>query len=152
MAARISAGEDGGTDNRSFTDQYRSPFNGHQTYDAKTPTRAASASPTALCSTHRESNGLSASICSTKANYHTHRQPSDDLTYERQLSLLDPLSDRVSTILVWQNITVQIRQDKRDEFFQRMKSYKNFVPKRKCLLHNVSGAITGGLWAVMGTC
>ena len=31
-----------------------------------------------------------------------------------------------------------------------MKSYKHFTPKRKCLLNNISGAITGGLWAVMG--
>ena len=156
MSTRISAGEDSGTDNRSFTrsltDQYRSKFNRHEPYDAKIATRAASTSPIALSTTHGKSNGLSASICSTKANYHTNRQPSDDSSYERQLSLLDPLSDRVSTILVWQNITVQIRQDKRQEFFQRMKSYKNFVPKRKCLLLNVSGAITGGLWAVMGTC
>ena len=70
--------------------------------------------------------------------------------FERQLSPLDPMSDRVSTILVWQHLTVQIREDKRKEFFQRMKSYKHFAPKRKCLLNNISGAITGGLWAVMG--
>jgi hypothetical protein len=60
------------------------------------------------------------------------------------------MSDRVSTILVWQNLTVSAREDKRKEFFQRIKSSKNFVPKRKDLLHNLSGAITGGLWAVMG--
>jgi hypothetical protein len=60
------------------------------------------------------------------------------------------MSDRVSTILVWKNLTVQIREDKKKEAFQRMKSYKTFVPKRKCLLNNISGAITGGLWAVMG--
>ena len=69
---------------------------------------------------------------------------------KRHDSVLDPMSDRVSTVLVWKNITVQIRQDKRKEFFQRLKSYKTFVPKRKCLLNNISGAITGGLWAVMG--
>jgi hypothetical protein len=69
---------------------------------------------------------------------------------QRQLSPPDPMSDRVSTILVWQHLTVQIREDKRQEFFQRMKSYKHFTPKRKCLLNNISGAITGGLWAVMG--
>ncbi|UJR22373.1 hypothetical protein I4U23_025435 [Adineta vaga] len=69
---------------------------------------------------------------------------------DRQLSLLDPLSDRVSTILVWQSLSVSTRPDKKKEFFQRLKSYKDFVPKRKCLLNNVSGAITGGLWAVMG--
>jgi hypothetical protein len=54
-------------------------------------------------------------------------------TFERQLSVLDPMSDRVSTILVWENIVVSTRKD-----------------KQKILLHNVSGAITGGLWAVMG--
>ncbi|CAF1013544.1 unnamed protein product [Adineta ricciae] len=87
------------------------------------------------------------SICSSGL----HRQRSSDSdTFDRQLSVLDPMSDRVSTILVWQNLTVQIREDKRKEAFQRMKSYKTFVPKRKCLLNNISGAITGGLWAVMG--
>ncbi|CAM2701767.1 unnamed protein product [Rotaria socialis] len=69
---------------------------------------------------------------------------------ERQLSILDPLSDRVSTILVWKNLTVHARPSKREEFFQRVKSYKKYIPKRKCLLSNTSGAITGGLWAVMG--
>ena len=69
---------------------------------------------------------------------------------DRPLSPIDPMSDRVSTILVWQHLTVQIREDKRKEFFQRMKSYKHFTPKRKSLLNNISGAITGGLWAVMG--
>ena len=69
---------------------------------------------------------------------------------ERSLSILDPFSDRVSTILVWQNLTVSTRPDKRKEFFQRLKSSKNFVPKRKTLLNDVSGAIAGGLWAVMG--
>jgi len=70
--------------------------------------------------------------------------------HERQLSLLDPLSNRVSTILVWQNLTVSSREDKHKEFFQKLKSCNSYVPKRKCLLNNVSGAITGGLWAVMG--
>jgi hypothetical protein len=92
----------------------------------------------------------SLSAPSTMYNHHAKRQSTALKPFERQLSLIDPMSDRVSTILVWKNITVQIREDKRKEAFQRMKSYKNFVPKRKCLLHNVSGAITGGLWAVMG--
>ena len=69
---------------------------------------------------------------------------------ERHLSILDPLSDRVSTILVWQNLSVQARENKWKEFIQKMKSYKNYVPKRKYLLHSTTGAITGGLWAVMG--
>ncbi|CAF3762149.1 unnamed protein product [Adineta steineri] len=71
-------------------------------------------------------------------------------SFERQLSLPDSISDRASTILVWQNLTVSTREDRRKEFFQRLKSSKNFVPQRKALLHNISGAITGGLWAVMG--
>ena len=69
---------------------------------------------------------------------------------QKQESLVDPTSDRIGTVLVWQNLTVSTRENKRKEFFQRLKSSKNFVPKRKDLLHNLSGAITGGLWAVMG--
>lgn len=69
---------------------------------------------------------------------------------ERQLSIIDPLSDRVSTILVWEDLSVQARPSKRKELFQRLKSYKNFVPQQKFLLNKTSGAITGGLWAVMG--
>jgi hypothetical protein len=60
------------------------------------------------------------------------------------------MSDRVSTILVWKNLTVSTREDKMKEFLQRIKSSKNFVPKRKELLHNLSGVITGGLSAVIG--
>jgi hypothetical protein len=73
-----------------------------------------------------------------------------DSPFERQLSMLDPLSARVSTILVWKNLTVFTREDKTKEFFQKMKFWKEFTPKRQCLLNNISGAITGGLWAVMG--
>jgi len=83
-------------------------------------------------------------------NHHSHRRSTGLGSFERQSSLLDPMSDRVSTILVWQNITVSTREDKHKEFLQHIKSSKNFVPKRKCLLHNVSGAITGGIWAVIG--
>ncbi|CAF4484935.1 unnamed protein product [Rotaria sp. Silwood2] len=79
-----------------------------------------------------------------------HRRSSALKPIERQLSILDPMSDRVSTILVWKNLTVQARQNRQKEFFQRLKSYKKFVPQRKCLLNNISGAIAGGLWAVMG--
>ena len=60
------------------------------------------------------------------------------------------MSDRVSTILVWQNLIVSTREDKKKQFIQRLRS-KDPEPKSKRLLHNVSGAITGGLWAVMGT-
>jgi len=69
---------------------------------------------------------------------------------ECQSSSIGSKSDRVSTILVWQNLIVKTREDKRKELFQRFRSYKHFEPKRKVLLHNLSGAITGGLWAVMG--
>ncbi|CAF4446283.1 unnamed protein product, partial [Adineta steineri] len=86
----------------------------------------------------------------TRFVYNRSRQSNAVRSNERELSTLDPTSDRVSTILVWQNLTVQAREDKKKEFFKRLKSYKNFVPKRKCLLNDTSGAITGGLWAVMG--
>jgi hypothetical protein len=71
-------------------------------------------------------------------------------SFERPFSSIDPESARVSTILVWQNLTVKTREDKRNEFFQRFRPYKDFESKQKVLLHNLSGAITGGLWAVMG--
>ncbi len=83
-------------------------------------------------------------------HHHSHRRSKATAPPERQSSLPDPMSDRVSTILVWQNLTVSTREDKRKEAFQRIKSYKTYVPKRKRLLNSLSGAITGGLWAVMG--
>ncbi|CAF3756084.1 unnamed protein product [Rotaria sordida] len=70
--------------------------------------------------------------------------------FHRQLSILDPLSDRISTILVWKNLTVLTREDKVTEFCRRLKCWKKLTLKRKRLLNNISGAITGGLWAVMG--
>jgi hypothetical protein len=83
-------------------------------------------------------------------NSQQQRESMDLGPYERQLSLLDPLSDRVTTILVWQNLIVSSREDRHKEIFKKLKSCNNYVSKRKCLLNNVSGAITGGLWAVMG--
>jgi hypothetical protein len=93
---------------------------------------------------------IPSSAPATVYNHHSQRRSTAAESPERQLSLLDPMSDRVSTILVWQHLTVSTREDKQKEILQHIKSSKNFVPKRKCLLHNVSGAITGGLWAVMG--
>jgi hypothetical protein len=78
-----------------------------------------------------------------------HRRSTGTGPFDRQLSILDPMSDRVSTILVWQNLVVSTREDKKKQFIQSLTS-KNPQPKTKRLLHNVSGAITGGLWAVMG--
>ena len=72
-------------------------------------------------------------------------------TKERQASVLDPMSDRVSTILVWQNLIVSTRGDKKNKFhLPDIKRSKGSGPTSKVLLHNLSGAITGGLWAVMG--
>jgi hypothetical protein len=156
-------GIDGGTDNgsytRSLTDIPVPNSNEYAKLDVNIPARATSASaapfpvifeiPTNITSSVKSTEAPS-STCSPDYNRHSHRRSTGLGTLERQLSLLDPLSDRVSTILVWQNLTVQVREDKRKEAFQRMKSYKTFVPKRKCLLNNVSGAIAGGLWAVMG--
>ena len=153
---------DGGTDNRSYTKSLTdisilNPTKKNK-INVNIPTRATSASPTpypVICELPTDTTNYikSLAICSSGYNsqsHSNHRRSSDTNPFERQLSLLDPNSDRVSTILVWQNLTVQIRENKRKETFQRMKSYKTFVPKRKCLLNNISGAIAGGLWAVMG--
>jgi hypothetical protein len=146
-----------GTDNCSYTrslgDVHLQNSPGQDKLNIKIPPRATSASATPFSNVYEipiNSTGLSPSTDSPGYNHQPKRRSTGVEPFSRQLSLLDPMSDRVSTILVWKNITVQIREDKRKEAFQRMKSYKNFVPKRKCLLHNVSGAITGGLWAVMG--
>jgi hypothetical protein len=156
-------GLDGGTDNGSYTrslsDLPIPNSNEHGKVNVNIPARATSASPAPFpvifeiptnTTSSLKSIGAPPSICSSDYNRHSHRRSTGLGPLERQLSLLDPMSDRVSTILVWQNLTVQIREDKRKEAFQRMKSYKTFVPKRKCLLNNISGAIAGGLWAVMG--
>ena len=82
----------------------------------------------------------------------TYRAAPDINPLDRQLSIIDPYSDRVTSILVWKNLTVLTREDKVVECFQRIKCWRKFKPKRLCLLNNISGAITGGLWAVMGTC
>ena len=82
---------------------------------------------------------------------HYNYQPMGADPYDRQLSLIDPLSDRVTTVLVWQNLTVTSYEGKNQELMKKIKSCNRYVPKRKCLLNNISGAITGGLWAVMGT-
>jgi hypothetical protein len=82
-------------------------------------------------------------------NHQQYRRSTGTEPSERQLSILDPMSDRVSTILVWQNLVVSTREDKRKQFFQRLTS-KDPQTTSKRLLHYVSGAITGGLWAVMG--
>jgi ABC-type multidrug transport system ATPase subunit len=83
-------------------------------------------------------------------NQHSHCRSTGFAPPERQSSLPDPMSDRVSTILVWKNLTVSTREDKKHEFLKYIKPSKSIVPQKKCLLHNLSGAITGGLWAVMG--
>ena len=156
-------GSDGGIDNRSFTrSSTESPApraSEYEKLDDDTPPRAKSASATPFSVIREIPGDIMGTIKSTGAppsassfgyKRHLNLRSTESKPYERQLSLLDPMSDRVSTILVWQHLTVQIREDKKKEAFHRMKSYKTFVPKRKCLLNNISGAITGGLWAVMG--
>ena len=86
---------------------------------------------------------------SANYNYQQSRRSTGTGPTERQLSVLDPMSDRVSTILVWKDLVVFTREDKKKQYIQRL-TRKNAEPTTKRLLHNVSGAITGGLWAVMG--
>lgn len=69
---------------------------------------------------------------------------------DRKLSLIDPSDERVSTILVWRNLTVTSREKKSKEFLRKVTSCNRYIPKRKRLLNSVTGVITGGLWAVMG--
>ena len=139
----------------SSSDTHLPTLNEEETMDAQHPLRTPAASSTASfpaiyeVSAHT-THGPPRSASSSSVTFHQPRRSSAQAPNERQLSILDPMSDRVSTILVWQNLTVQARENKRKEFFKRMKSYKNFVPKRKCLLNNISGAIAGGLWAVIG--
>lgn len=77
------------------------------------------------------------------------RRSSGTGPFERQLSILDPMSDRVSTILVWKNLVVFTRGNSKKQMIQKFMG-KTPEPTTKRLLHNLSGAITGGLWAVMG--
>jgi len=157
-----SASDHRGKDNRSYvrssSDVHLTTLNEEESTDVKPPSRVTSVSSSALPAiyevpingTNMPTSGPPPSYSSASFTQQQTRQSSVIGPNERQLSILDPMSDRVSTILVWQNLTVQARPNKRKEFFQRMKSYKNFVPTRKSLLNNTSGAIAGGLWAVMG--
>ena len=78
------------------------------------------------------------------------KDTTDSSKEERNVTLLDPMSDRVSTILVWKNITVSTREKKKKFWSNPFQTTPLPEPKRKVLLHGVSGAITGGLWAVIG--
>ena len=157
---------DGGTDNpnyiRSGSDHHLSGTNEEGSTAPRIPPRGASASAASFPVIYEVASDGSdpskseisfaprASASSAALAQQQRRQSGAAGPHERQLSILDPMSDRVSTILVWQNLSVQAREKRTTEFFEKLKSYKNFVPKRKCLLSNSTGAITGGLWAVMG--
>ena len=78
------------------------------------------------------------------------KDTTDSWKDERNVTLLDPMSDRVSTILVWQNITVSTREKKKKFWRNPFQTAPPSEPEKKDLLHGVSGAITGGLWAVIG--
>ena len=90
------------------------------------------------------------SASSASYNLQKQRRSTGVGPYERQLSILDPMSDRVSTILVWRNLTVYAAMPAKWWPPKILSRSENREPQRKTLLHNVSGAITGGLWAVMG--
>ncbi|CAF4767961.1 unnamed protein product, partial [Rotaria socialis] len=63
-------------------------------------------------------------------HHQQHHRSNETGTFERQSSILDPMSDRVSTILVWKNLVVFTREDKKKLFFKRCLS-KNAEPKSK---------------------
>jgi hypothetical protein len=143
---------------RSSSDVHLSTLNEEESTAVKLPSRAISIPSSAFSAiyevpttdTNMPASGPPPSASSASFTQQQTRKSNAVGPHERQLSILDPMSDRVSTILVWKNLTVQARPNKREEFFKRMKSYKDFVPTRKFLLHNTSGVIAGGLWAVMG--
>jgi hypothetical protein len=153
--------QDGGTENRSYL---RSQSDRHIPMNRKHLPRTISAAASTFPRFYEQPIDVitagtteipfpsppAALSLSTVHNHPSHRRAIVSESFERQSSLPDPMSDRVSTILVWQNLTVSTRGDQRKGFLQRVKLSKNSVPQKKSLLHNVSGAITGGLWAVMG--
>jgi hypothetical protein len=61
------------------------------------------------------------SSCIASSHNQSHRHSTTIGPFERQLSLLDSLSDRVSTKHVWKNLTVLTREDEGKQCFQRIK-------------------------------
>ena len=163
-ATSLSSKNDGvGTDNPSYartaSDHQLPSLSEDETVEVKfapRPTPSSAAPFTVIYEAESNANGDSKGGISfgqpSSSSTHTTRRRSGAVgTHERQLSILDPTSDRVSTILTWKNLSVQARENRMKEFCQKLKSYKTFEPKRKCLLTNTTGVIAGGLWAVMGT-
>ncbi len=74
--------------------------------------------------TDADENGITftrhALASSSSYNHQEQRRSTVTRTFERQLSILDPMSDRVSTILVWQNLFASTRKDKKKHFFQSL--------------------------------
>ena len=165
---------EGGTENaaysRSQSDQhlstYKSTHDRHTERLSRTTSAAASTFPTisevsnershpTVSNTPHVTQPPPASVsapCKAYAPIKPRQSTTTSSPFEKQSLALDPMSDRVSTVLVWQNIVVSTREKKESALWKYMKPSKDNEPKTKCLLHNVSGAITGGLWAVMGTC
>jgi hypothetical protein len=160
--ATIDIADDSDTENRSYVRSQSDPqlpsFNQGDKGHLKRSSRTISASDASFSviyevPTDETTCGVTfvppPSAASSSYNHQQYRRSTVTGPSERQLSILDPMSDRVSTILVWQNLVVSTREDKRKQFFQRLTS-KDPQTNSKRLLHYVSGAITGGLWAVMG--
>lgn len=168
--ASSAAGDDDGIDNPTYfapASDHRLPrITEGEVVSHSVPPRATSASSTSFpviyevnadeddpgksAITFAPRQSASSSSVTQQMQQQQRRKSSTLGPNERHLSILDPMSDRVSTILVWQNLSVQARESRYTEFRKKITSYKNYVPKRKYLLHNTTGGITGGLWAVMG--
>lgn len=135
-----------GNDPRDPSDIHFSTIHENDT-NAKIPTRNLIVSRISAS----VANGLSLNTSNHSLERNPYNyQPMNVDPHDRQLSLIDPLSDRVTTVLVWQNLSVTSFEGKNREVMKKIRSCNRYVPKRKCLLNNISGAITGGLWAVMG--
>ena len=123
----------GGTDNRSYarsaTDMHLPTLNEEKSTDVEFSPPATGISSSSFPIVHEESThttnimvpinsiGPLPSASSASFTHQSGRKSSALGPNERQLSILDPMSDRVSTILVWQNLTVQLDKVNEKNFF-----------------------------------
>ena len=65
---------------------------------------------------------------------------------QEQPIIIDPLSDRIGIVLVWQDLIVSTKESSR----KFNCCIKNSEHKQQILLNNINGTMTHGLCAVIG--
>ena len=88
-------------------------------------------------------------VVSPSSSKYSHRQSIHSKVSDHHISNHDEKSERISTVLVWKDLTVSAKAKKNKLGFLHLNS-KDSKPTNKRLLHKLSGAIAGGIWAVMG--